>query len=167
MGLAAQEPPESAVVVVDQDRLFDASRFGRRILSEIDRRTDEIAAENREIETQLTAEERSLTDLRGTLPPEEFRARAEEFDERVQALRDRQDAKVRAVGRMREEAQMEFYGRVGSILSTLLSERGAAVLMDRRAVLSAAEGVDITDTAISRIDAAIGDGTREDDPPAE
>lgn len=167
LAAAAQDGAEtpqarSAVVVVDQDRLFDASLYGQRILAEIDRRTDELAAENRKIEAELIAEERALTELRGVLSVEEFRARAEDFDARVEALRAQQDAKVRAVGRLRDEARKEFYGRVGSILSQILSERGAAVLMDRRAVLSSAEDVDITDAAIARIDAAIGDGTGDE-----
>ena len=167
-GAAAQDRPEvpavrSAVVVVDQDRLFDASLYGQRILAEIDRRTDELAAENRKIEAELTAEEGALTELRGVLSVEEFRSRAEDFNARVEALRDQQDAKVRAVGRLRDGARQQFYGRVGPILSQILSERGASVLMDRRTVLSAAEGVDITDAAIARINAAIGDGTAQDE----
>lgn len=157
----------SAVVVVDQDRLFDASLYGQRILAEIDSRTDELAAENRRIESELTAEERALTELRGVLSVEEFRSRAEDFDARVETLRARQDAKVRAVGRLRDEARQEFYGRVGPVLSQILAERGASVLMDRRAVLSAAEGVDITDAAIARIDDVIGDGTEQDEGAAE
>ena len=165
-GAAAQDRPDvpavrSAVVVVDQDRLFDASLYGQRILAEIDRRTVELAAENRRIETELTAEERALTELRGVLDAKEFRNRAEDFDARVEALRAQQDGKVRALGRLRDEARQEFYELAGPILSRILAERDASVLMDRRAVLSAAEGVDITDAAIARINAEIGDGTGE------
>lgn len=168
LAAAAQDRPEasavrSAVVVVDQDRLFDASLYGQRVLAEIDRRTDELAAENRKIEAKLTAEERALTELRAVLSVEEFRSRAEDFNARVEALRAQQDAKVRTLGRLRDEARQEFYERAGPILSQILFERGASVLMDRRAVLSAAEGVDITDVAIMRIDAAIDDGTEQDE----
>ncbi|PZX19909.1 periplasmic chaperone for outer membrane proteins Skp [Palleronia aestuarii] len=165
---AGQTPDPSPVVVVDQDRLFDDSLFGKRILVEIDRRSEELAAENRRIETELIAQERALTDQRDALPPEVFRERAEAFDSRVTTHREEQDAKARALGRRRDEARQEFYGQITGVLTEIIAERGARVLLDRRAVLAATEAVDITDTAIERIDAAIGDGSGDpsaDTPP--
>lgn len=162
----------SPIVVVDQERLFDDSLFGQRVLDRIDRQSQELAAENREIETRLVAEERALTEQRRTMTREAFREVADAFDARVSQLRSEQDEKVRAVNRMRDEAQQEFFGRVTVILRDILVERGALVLMDRRAVLSAVDAVDITNEAIERIDAAIGadpsdEGSQTDSTPDE
>ncbi len=151
----------SPVVIVDQERLFDDSLFGQRVLAEIDTRSEELAAENRRIETMLITEERALTEQRRTMPREAFRRRAEEFDARVTKLRSEQVEKLRVVSRMRDDARQEFYGRIGPILQSVLAEREALVLLDRRAVLSAVEAADITDIAIARIDAEIGDGVEE------
>ena len=41
----------------------------------------------------------------------------------------------------------------------MLSERQALVVMDRRAVIAASDAADITDAAIARVDAEIGDGS--------
>ncbi|SEM87922.1 OmpH family outer membrane protein [Palleronia pelagia] len=157
-GAVPSDPGRLAVAVVDQERLFNDSQFGQRILAEIDRASTALAAENRRIEADLVAEERRLTDERPTLDPETFRARARDFDDRVTSLRQEQDAKLRAVGRLRDDARQVFYGRVGAILRDILAERGALVLLDRRAVLSVLDTADITDIAIARIDAVIGDG---------
>lgn len=143
------------VAVVDQERMFRESAFGARLLSEIDARGDELAAENREIETALTSEERALTEVRAELDPAEFRDRARIFDEKVRRLRAEQDAKARALANLQEEARETFVRRVSPVLSELLSEIGADVLLDRRMVLTAGAGVDITDRAISRIDATL------------
>ena len=146
-----------AVVVVDQERMFRQSAFGTRLLSEIDARGDVLAAENREIETALTAEERDLTEARATLDPAEFRERARVFDEKVRRLRAEQDAKARALADLQEEARATFVRRVSPILSEMMGEMGADVLLDRRMVLTTRAGVDITDRAIARIDAALPD----------
>ncbi len=82
----AQEPPPDAVIVIDQERLFQDSLFGRRITAELEERSAELAAENRAIEAELIAEERDLTVRRSELEPEEFRALADAFDEKVDRL---------------------------------------------------------------------------------
>ncbi|MBJ3762888.1 OmpH family outer membrane protein [Maribius pontilimi] len=155
-------PLRLPVVVVDQERLFDDSEYGQRVLAEIDSRSEELAAENRRIEAELTAEERALTELRKTVSQDVFRARAAAFDARVTQLRAEQDAKLRAVSRLRDEARQTFYGLIGDVLRQILAERGALVLLDRRAVLSAVDAADITPLAIRRIDAEIGDGVPDE-----
>jgi len=155
------------VATVDQDRLFSQSKLGQALLGEIDQRGDALVAENVEIEAELTAEERALTEARAETDGAEFRERARAFDEKVRRLRAEQDAKARALSRLQEEARATFVRRVSPILSSLLSEIGADVLLDRRSVLAAAAGVDITDRAIARIDAeAIEEAPPEGETPA-
>ncbi len=48
-----------------------------------------LAEETQELERALEAEELALTEARKTLPPAEFRAKADAFDEKVVALRAR------------------------------------------------------------------------------
>ena len=155
----ADPPPRLPIVVVDQERLFDNSQYGQRVLAEIDDRSTALAAENREIEAELTAEEGELTEIRKTASRDAFRDMATAFDERVSAIRAEQDAKLRAVSRLRDEARQTFYGLIGDVLRDILSERGALVLLDRRAVLSTVDAADITAQAIQRIDDEIGDGS--------
>ncbi|CAM4177471.1 OmpH family outer membrane protein [Palleronia rufa] len=155
---AAASAQEAGIVIVDQERMFQQSLYGQRILDEIDRRSASLASENREIEAELVAEERALTDLRSTLETEEFRLRAAAFDEKVTRIRASQDAKARALSRVQEEARQEFVRLVEPILSQMLDGIGASILLDRRVVLSAGPEADITDRAIARIDTAIGPG---------
>lgn len=151
--------PQSEVLVVEPDRLFAESAFGRRLSSEIEAEGTQIAAENRRIEAELTSEERDLTDRRAALPIEEFRALADAFDEKVQRLRREQDAKARALGTRTEEAQGRFLVAVQPVLAALMQEAGAVAILERRAVFLSADLIDITDLAITQLDARIGDGS--------
>ncbi|EKE43612.1 hypothetical protein OCGS_2344 [Oceaniovalibus guishaninsula JLT2003] len=162
---AAPLAAPSPILVVDQDRLFADSAFGRRAVAEIEARATELAAENRRIEADLVAEEQALTERRQAMDAAAFRTLAEDFDDRVQALRAEQDAKVRDVQRLRDTARQDFSARIGPILSDLVLERGAVILMDSRAVLRAVENVDITDAAIARIDSVLGEGAPPPDAP--
>lgn len=160
-GAALAAPSVAGIAVINQERLLSGSAYGQRIGREVEAAGSALAAENRRIETQLTEEELRLTGLRRTMSPAEFRPLAAEFDTRVEGIRAAQEAKGRALQMQAEAAQLGFFETVFPILVALLESRGAAVLMDSRAVLLAGEGVDITDEAIARIDAEIGEGGPE------
>ncbi len=150
--------PFSPVVVINQERLLSQSRYGQRIQREIEAAGIALASENREIETRLTEEELALTERRAILTPEAFRPIAIEFDARVNGIRAAQEAKGRALQQQSDAAQQQFFETVFPVLIDILRARGAAVLMDNRAVLLSADGVDITDLAIDLIDTQIGGG---------
>ncbi len=154
-----QAAAPSAIVVIDPERVFDDSAFGRRVEAEIDTRSATLAEENAGITAELTAEEQALTDRRPTMEVAAFRELARAFDARVRAVREEQDAKLRAVTRLREDASQTFFALVADELTGLARERGAVVVLDGRTVFLATPGVDITDAAVARIDAVIGDGS--------
>jgi Skp family chaperone for outer membrane proteins len=148
----------ATIVVVNQERLLSQSLYGQRIQREVEDAGVALASENRRIEAQLTEEELALTERRALMEPEAFRPVAEEFDARVNGIRAAQEAKGRALQQQAEAAQQAFFEIAFPILIEILRSRGASVLMDNRAVLLSADGIDITDEAVALIDARIGEG---------
>jgi len=157
--VAAQDgdmPFRSPIVTLDQERLFSDTRAGQALVETLEADSAALAAENRQIEAELIAEERDLTERRSELPPEEFRALAEAFDEKVVAIRRAQDTKARTLAQRREADQQAFYRRALPLVAEIVRERGAVVVLERGAVILSAEQVDITDEAIDLIDARLG-----------
>ena len=142
------------VLIFDAERLFADSALGRALDSEVEEAARRLSEENRRIEAELLAEERALTDRRAELAPEDFRPLAQAFDEKVQRFRAEQDEKERALSEMREAGRQRFLERAVPVLSDILRERGALVLLDRRDVFLSADAIDITEAAIARLDAA-------------
>ena len=159
---AAQAPsvavPQSPVVVLDRDALYARSAFGRRVAADIDAASTDLATENRRLESELEAEERALTEQRETMEPDAFRELASEFDTRVTAIRQAQDAKARAIAQQTDRAQALFLEQANPILVEMAREAGALVILDKRFAIASADEVDITARAQERIDAALGDG---------
>ncbi len=151
LGLSAQQV--SPILTIDRDRLLAETQAGSDTIAELERLAQALAAENSEIEDALIAEESALTEQRETLPPEEFRALADAFDARVQQLRAEQDEKARLLNRQRDEAPAQFFNEVAPILSEIVREKGAVVVIDLRQVFLSVRGIDITDEAIARINA--------------
>lgn len=157
--------PAAAVtplLTVDQERLFAESAFGKSAQKALEDESRALATENRRIENELVDEERSLTELRRTLPADDFRKRAQAFDQKVVRIRQEQDAKSRDLGRRTDEDRKRLAKAVGPILLQLVGERGAVAVLDIRAVLVASSQIDITDEAIARLDAILGNDSDAD-----
>lgn len=159
--------PRSVILTLESDRMFEESDYGIRIASEIEAEGIELAAENRKIEAELIAEESKLTELRATTDPAEFTKLAEAFDEKVQNLRQQQNAKARALGAKSEETRQTFLQAAQPILLQIMQQANAAIIIERRNTIISLDAVDITDVAVGRINETLGDGTEPSDKSSE
>lgn len=159
--------PRSVIVTLETDRMFDESNFGKRVASEIEKRSIELASENRTIEAELIEEERRLTELRPSTTPAEFSELAKAFDEKVQNLRQSQNAKARALGTQSDETRQQFLQATQPILLAIMQEANAAIIIERRNTIVALDAIDITDIAIERINETLGDRLDGSDLPKE
>ncbi|MDP2494889.1 OmpH family outer membrane protein [Shimia thalassica] len=148
------------ILTIDSERLYAGSSFGARVASEMEADQSVLLAENRKIEAELAAEEKELTEQRKNMTPEDFRAVADAFDRRVQDIRRIQDTKARSIGERREQEQAVFVQAARPVLVELMQEAGASVILERRSILASNDSIDITEQAIARLNAAIGDGAQ-------
>ncbi|WP_175570433.1 OmpH family outer membrane protein [Vannielia litorea] len=157
---AAQDAnrPAFSVLTLNQERLFQSTLFGQRLQRELNAARAELIAENSRIQEELEAEEAKLTEQRAGMDPAAFRALADAFDERVTAIRAEQEAKTRSLQRKQERDQQVFNSAIVGVVREVVEERGASVVLDSRAILLAATGVDVTDVVRARVDAILGDG---------
>lgn len=154
----AQDAPPPQIVTLDQDRLYSASRFGAALEAKALAATQELATENRKIETDLAAEEAALTTQRATLSAADFSALAEAFDTKVQRIRAEQEAKVQALAADRDAGRKQFFNAAVPVLAELMRQMGAYAILNRDAVVLSFDSIDITDRAIAELDAKLGDG---------
>lgn len=159
--------PQSPILTVEPDRLFTDSDFGKRASRQLEAESAVLVAENRRIEAELTAEEKALTLRRSDMDPAAFRTLADAFDTKVQATRTTQDAKTRALAQLHDVNRRLFLQTARPVLERLMRDAGAGVILDRAAVFLSANTTDITDLAIERINAVLGDGSNVNDPDAD
>ncbi len=157
---AAAQQSQPQVMIIDSDRVYVETLYGRRIASDLAVQAAELQAENDRIVETLTEEERSLTIRRPEMTPEAFRAEAAAFDAKVQEVRRVRDAKNVELQVANAEARARFEERVQGIVANIMLERGAFLVLEQRNVVLSVRSANITDDAIVRIDAELGDGTR-------
>ncbi|MFD2739371.1 OmpH family outer membrane protein [Sulfitobacter aestuarii] len=149
----------SPILTIDSDRVFQESAFGRRVAQEIEQKSAALSAENRQIEADLEAEEKILTEKRNAMTPEKFREAADAFDQKVQKIRQAQAAKSRELNQIFGDERGVFLNAAAPVLERLMADAGAAVVLDLRSVFVSANAIDITDEAIDRLDETLGRGT--------
>ena len=161
-------PPRSPVLTLNYDVLIAASSLGQRLSGDLEAERIVIDADNRRIAEELEAEEVALTEQRDGMTPEAFRAAARAFDEKVQNIRAERRALELELAQRRDTLRQEFDRLALPVLSDIMREAGAGVLMDARSVVLSVEQIDVTRLAIARIDAAYPGGLVPDtDEPAE
>lgn len=156
---AAPDPvPKSAILTLDQDRLFTESAFGKAALAREADAVSALAAENLRIQKELEGEERALTVRRPNTPKEEFASLAAAFDTKVERIRTEQDAKSRDIARARDVDRQRFLKSAVPVLGELLADQSAVAIIDKGAIILSLSAIDVTDLAIQRVDGVLGDG---------
>jgi hypothetical protein len=92
------------------------------------------------------------------MDPKAFRLEADAFDTRATEIRAAQKAKAQAIQTQLEQERQAFIQSVVPVLDTMLTERGAVVVLDRRAIIRGLANIDVTEDLVTLIDRDIGDG---------
>ncbi|WP_170846671.1 OmpH family outer membrane protein [Shimia haliotis] len=155
----AEEPAAvSPILVIESDRMYTESLFGQRVSAELARLQADLIAQNAKMEESLTQEERDLTEKRKVMAADAFEVLAREFDDRVVGIRAEQDAKFARLADVNERERAVFIQAARPILSELMAEAGAAIILERRTVLVSNDSIDITQEAIRRLNSTLGEG---------
>ena len=149
----AQEAAQNPVVTVDLERLVSETQIGQYLSFQMSEEAQRLQAELDAIEAELSAEEDDLVKKRETLDLDDFRVLAKAFDEKAVRLRQEQQAKIQAITEESSRRRQDLLRSFVPVLSQVMRDRGATVLLDRRSVvLDDRASVDITDVAIMIID---------------
>ncbi|MCZ0961786.1 OmpH family outer membrane protein [Paracoccus benzoatiresistens] len=146
------------ILTVDQERLFADSEWGKRTQRILEETGGKIAAENERLAAQLSAEERALTQQRGTLDPAEFRKQAEAFDIRATEVRRERAKVVEDLNAWAEADRTAFYRAALPLMGEMMQERGAVAVLDRRTVFVSLDAIDLTQDLVTRLNKELGDG---------
>jgi len=141
--------------ILDEERLLRESRLGQQILADIRAAEQALEQENQRISDQLSAEERTLTEERALLSPEEFRARADAFDQRVEEIRAERNQRSIELTRFSEAEAQRFFDTALPVLVELMNEEGLVAIFKPEILIIGADWLDMTDVAIRRLDSNI------------
>lgn len=155
----AQDPPvQSPILTLNEELLYTDSLWGQQAEAGFEAEAASLGAENRNLEADLAAEERALTDRRPSMDPSAFRAEADAFDNKVTAIRAEQDMKARSLTRRRDAERRSFFAAILPALSEIMIRHGAVAILDARAIFVASNQIDVTEELLGLVDERLGAG---------
>jgi len=150
----AQSLRTGSILLLDQASLLSSSKLGQDILALEQSEQIAIFENNDGIIAELEAEEAFLTEQRLILPADEFRMLANQFDEKVEAVRATQiDIDQQQLARV-DNRRRAFFQFIVPQLGELIQQYGSAAILDRRSVLLFDKNLDITLETIALLDQA-------------
>jgi Skp family chaperone for outer membrane proteins len=153
---AAGDPPAPKIVVLDRLAIMQGSKAGQ----DIARQVQAIAAQaKRDLQAQgeaLQSEGRALQQQVAILSPDLKQKRIAAFQAKEAALQAAAGKKDEQIKAGFYQARQQLEAQVGPILQEVVKERGANMVLDKQAVVSASVGgYDITKEVIDKLDAKV------------
>lgn len=165
----AVDPNTPRVIVIDRNALLSLSSAGEAMLADVEALT---AAADREFQAEANAlqeEAAALQQELAILAPDIRTQRQQEFQNKQTALQNRMQNRQTQIQNGFAIAGQQIDQALAPILQAIMTERGANMLLDRNAVILATIDVDVTPTAIERLNEVLPtlDVSLSDTPPQE
>ncbi len=164
----AVDPNAPRVIVIDRNALLSVSSAGLAMLADVEALS---GAADREFQAQANNLQEELIALQqelAILAPDIRNQRQQEFQNRQTAMQNRIQDRQTQIQNGFAIAGQQLDQALAPILQAIMAERNANLLLDRNAVILATIDVDVTPTAIERLNAILPtlDVTLSATPPA-
>ncbi|TRW18060.1 OmpH family outer membrane protein [Glacieibacterium frigidum] len=156
--LMAQTLPAPVIVIVDMEEIISTSVAGKQAQNELKTRFDGIQARLQSLRTQYGTEEQALLKTRPTAPgaaATAWETKAREMQTRK--TKDEQDLAKRNQDfeAARQNVLRQINEGAQPIISTVMRERGASIVLAEGATLQHTAALDVTKDVVARLDKAL------------
>ena len=146
--------PSLGVVVVDKERILRESAVARRLAAQERAARAALQEEWAGLRGEIETEEAEIASLRESLPKEDFDARVRAFNDKVHQTQRTMQQKNEEIQRQFVNARRKLSEALAPVLFQIMEVENAALVVDKRSVLAARSGADMTAAAIGRFDEA-------------
>jgi len=156
----AQTLPPPVVVIVDMDRVIGDSTAGKQAAGELKTRNDANQARLTSLRTQFGAEGDTLqkgVPAQGAAPAvvQEFQKKYQDYQKRQQQAEVDLQKRERDFQISRQYVIKQINDSAQPVISTIMRERGATIVLAEGATLQHSAAIDVTADVIARLDKAL------------
>lgn len=152
---SALEPESVPILVIRQSALFSETTAAKSIAEQAAAAERALDAELDVVGETLRTREKELSDLRTTLPKEEFDALAAEFERDVRAFYARSQRERGLVDQAERHARNQLQRAAQEVLIEIMRQRNAQVMLNEEQIVLSKHSLDVTVEAIARLNEVI------------
>jgi len=156
----AQTLPPPVVVIVDMDRVIGESAAGKQAASELKTRNDANQSRLAQLRTQFGSEGETLQKTapgQGAAPAvvTAFQTKVREYQTRQQKAESDLQQRDREFQQSRQFVIKQINDAAQPILTTVMRERGATIVLAEGATLQHSAAIDVTSDVMARLDKSL------------
>ncbi len=148
-------PPAPRIIVIDRNVILRASAAGKAMMNQTQALSQAADTEFKTQAENLQKEAAALQQQLAILAADARAAKQREFTTKQEAFQKRVTDRQAAIQNGFARAGQQLDTALGPILQTIMRERGANMVIDRTAIMMSSIDVDVTATAIERLDKAL------------
>ncbi len=151
----AQGPAIPGVCILSVNQAITTSTVGRYVSDRMNQIVAQVKAELTPEDTAIATEGRALEAQRTTLAAATFQTRAQDLQNRVNALRQKADLRQREVQATEQKSLNRIAQELDPIARQLYAQHRCSLLVNKEAVMIANPEMDITTQAVAGLNARI------------
>jgi outer membrane protein len=148
----AQEVAAPVIITVDVQQILRDSQVAKNIQAQMNDRTERYTKEVSAQENELRRTQDELERQRTVLSADAFNTKMRDFQQRYDALDHGVQATRQALQQAYNDAMTRVENTALQIIADLAAERKANLVVTKAAVLFEAQGLDVTQEVIKRLD---------------
>lgn len=153
--LQAAPAPGGHTLVVDKQTIMNRSKLGQDIRRQVMGYETQLESQFGATGRALQAEAQALQQEAPTLAPDVRNKKIQAFEAKEAAYRQKVQARQSLVQGGELVARLRYQAEVDAIVHAIMAERGADLVVIKSSVADSANGLDITQAAIQRLDRKI------------
>lgn len=148
---AQSAPSNIGVIYVDSNALYTESKAGKDVASQIAALKKSMEDDLGKKAEKLQIEQKQLEGQQSMLSQEAWQAKVRQAQEKQMGLQREADDKQRQLQSAIQSARGKIWQAAGPVLDQLLKEKQAAIVLERMVVLRGTTDIDVTATALDRL----------------
>jgi outer membrane protein len=155
----AQRAPAAIVVVVDSDRIYRECNACRTAQTQLQSQLTGLRNRQQTLSTELRTEAQSIQTavqaLSGRDPDAALQKRIQDFQQRQQQAQQELERSEQNLQSIRANVIRQIDERMRPVINQVMTQRGANIAMDVGSTLAHAQTVNVTDTVLAGLNAAL------------
>lgn len=148
---AKSAPADLAIILVDRNAFFAESNAGQDVARQVQEMKQQIEKNLNSKANELRIEEEQLMSQQSLLTQDAFEAKAQKLRDKRLALQREADQQGRLLQNGVLKAQDRIWQTASPILDSILKEKQAVLMIDRSAIVKGSVDLDVTATALQRL----------------
>ena len=143
--------PNTSLAVIDLNYILSEAKAAKDAAKQIEEIAINIENEIKKSDEDIINEQNKLIESQAIMAPESFEKKREEYEKKVQNYNIERQQKLLSIDNLVNMSRGQVLEALKPILEEISNEKGITILLEKNTVLLNADGMDITEESLKRL----------------